>query len=113
MKDMIGNTYGTDKRSRRGDKKRAFAASLAGRAALIYADVIMLAWTICDRIQTGEMGAPFYLLVTQNVVYLIFLWCGESRGVRRNSLALAVAGVVSLLFLIGGVYMVVSSLIGG
>lgn len=110
---MTGNTYGTDRRSRRENKKRDYAASLAGRVALVYADIIMLVWTVCDRIQTGEMGVPFYLLVTQNVVYLIFLWCGESRGVRRNTLSLAVAGIVSTLFLIGGVYMVASSLIGG
>lgn len=109
---MTGNTYETDRRSRRGDKKRAFAASLAGRAALVYADLMMLAWTVCDRIQMGEMGAPFYLLVTQNVVYLIFLWCGESRGVRRNSMALAAAAIISVLFLAGGVYLMVSALIG-
>lgn len=110
---MTENTYRSDRRSRSKSRNRAYASSIAGRAALVYADIIMLAWTICDRIQTGEMGAPFYLLVTQNVVYLLFLWCGESRGVKRNTLALAAAGIVSALFLIGGVYMVVSALIGG
>jgi hypothetical protein len=73
---------------------------------------MMLAWTVCDRLQTGEMGVPFYLLVTQNIVYLIFLWCGESRGVKRNNLSLAVAGIVSAAFLAGGVYMVIAALLG-
>lgn len=110
---MTDNSYSNDRYSRKKAKNHAFASSLAGRMALVYADIIMLVWTVCDRIQTGEMGVPFYLLVTQNVVYLIFLWCGESRGVRRNTLALAAAGIVSTLFLIGGVYMVASALIGG
>ena len=62
------------------DEMELYISNNAVKWAWAFDVIVLLAWSIWDRVRTGHFTAPAYLLVSQNLLYLIAVQIGKWRA---------------------------------